>query len=502
VTRLVGAIARNAWPLAIGAATFTVAVGLPANDPDMWWHLASGRWMVEHRDALRVDVFSSTQTGSPYALGETLGEILLYLPFAASSWLGLAVARAVLVAVAAFSVARSALRSAPARIAVPLAVVAVVLSKPIWTDRPQLFTLAFFPLVLDLLLSARGGSRAALIAAIALVVVWSPLHGGYALGVLLLWTFTVAALLERRPATAFLVAAAVATFLVTLAPGALSLGRALEHVGSATRGIVEESPVDVLTPFGALFALALAGSLAVFLIAGADLLTALVLVPVLALALSAQRHIPLFGFAAVPFVASALTTLRPGLTELARARRRSGASVSRGAMREASSERSGIRRRDATDLERERSAGSAAARDRSGAAASLAVALWVGAVASIATIDPRPDLHAYPNGALAALKSGSGVLLNEYDWGGYLIWNVPERPVFIDGRLFPFLADDVLGGYRRAVHVLPGWRAAIDHWNVTQALLRPDRALGQALRDEGWTVRAADAGFVLLERPR
>lgn len=132
----------------------------------------------------------------------------------------------------------------------------------------------------------------------------------------------------------------------------------------------------------------------------------------------------------------------------------------------------------------------------------LAGALWLGALLSIFTAAPGPDLRAYPVGAVSALVSSSGVLLNEYDWGGYLIWAVPSRPVFVDGRLYPFAGNGVIRQYQDAVLVLPAWRAVIDHWSVSQALLRTDRPLVQALRDDGWSVLARDERFVLLERPR
>lgn len=128
--------------------------------------------------------------------------------------------------------------------------------------------------------------------------------------------------------------------------------------------------------------------------------------------------------------------------------------------------------------------------------------MWIAAIASIATIPTQPDTSAYPVGALAALNRSTGVLFNEYTWGGYLIWNAPTRPVFVDGRLFPYATDGVLDQYRAALAVLPGWRATIRHWNVSQALLRPDRPLVQALRDDGWITVAQGGGFVLLERPR
>ena len=467
MTGVVRGIAGSAWPLAMSAAAFTVAVGLPSGDPDMWWHLASGRWMVEHRDVLRVDIFSSTVTGAPYALGETWGEIALYLAYAAGSWTGLAILRAVCVSVAAFALTRCALRFATPGIAVPLAAVALVLSKPTWTDRPQLATLALFPVLLDLLFSARDGRRRALVLMVPLIFVWSALHAGYAVGIGLMWLFAVAAFIERRPAWGFVAAAAAATFAVSFDPAALSLGRALDHVGGATRGIAEESPVDVLTPFGALFALAIGAMLVSFLVAGADVLAALVLCPMLLLALSAERYIPYFGFALVPFLA-------------------------RSVAKSLADRRFGPRRPPRLRTLHWTPAFSAA----------TALLLWVGALASVATADPRPDLRAYPVAALAAVRGSTGVLFNEYDWGGYLIWNAPERPVFIDGRLFPFVADDVFGSYRRAIHVLPGWSAALDRWNVTQALVDPGRPLVQALLDEGWTVRRSDSRSILLERPK
>jgi len=46
--------------------------------------------------------------------------------------------------------------------------------------------------------------------------------------------------------------------------------------------------------------------------------------------------------------------------------------------------------------------------------------------------------HGYPYGAVQWLKHNPEVgtkLFNDYDWGGYLIWKLPERKVFIDGRM-------------------------------------------------------------------
>jgi len=260
-----------------------------------------------------------------------------------------------------------------------------------------------------------------------------------------------------------------------------------------TLGIVEESPVDVLTPFGALFALFVGATLLLFMLRSGSLLAALVLAPLLLLALAAQRHIPLFGFAAVVFLASPVS-------QIVRARADRGSrDPDRGpsrATRSVASVRGNARGQAIFS-----SAGRGTDPATSGALA-LVLAVWAGAIASIAFAPTRPDERAYPVGVEAALRSSSGVLLNEYDWGGWLIWNVPERPVFVDGRLYPFTSNGVLDAYRDTVHLLPRYPSVISRWSVSQALLRKDRGLIEALRDQGWTVRSEGRDYVLLELPR
>ena len=126
--------------------------------------------------------------------------------------------------------------------------------------------------------------------------------------------------------------------------------------------------------------------------------------------------------------------------------------------------------------------------------------LCAGAVASVFGVPPDPDERAYPVGAVEALRSGSGVLLNEYAWGGYLIEQVPERKVFIDGRLFPFYPG-VLRDYLDAVDLHPAWKDVLAKYDVREVLIPPTKALAVALREDGWRVRASGPTFVLLAKP-
>jgi hypothetical protein len=175
----------TAWrlaPLYVAAAAFAIAVSLPGGDPDTYWHLASGKWMVEHGQLLRADVFSSTVIGAPYSVGEWLGELAIYGSYLLGGWAGIAVLRATLIAVGAFFITRVALRFAPAPFALAITAVALALSEISWTDRPQLFTFALFPLMLDLLFAARAGRTRLLFVVPPLILLWTNLHGGYARG--------------------------------------------------------------------------------------------------------------------------------------------------------------------------------------------------------------------------------------------------------------------------------------------------------------------------------
>lgn len=48
-------------------------------EPDIWWQLLSGRWMLEHRQVTKTDVFSFTMAGRPWVNVKWLYEIIIGL---------------------------------------------------------------------------------------------------------------------------------------------------------------------------------------------------------------------------------------------------------------------------------------------------------------------------------------------------------------------------------------------------------------------------------------
>ena len=435
------------------------AVGLPSTDSDTYWQLATGRWILDHGAFLRQDIFSSTVSGTRYGIGEWLGQVAFAGAFDVAGWAGIVILRALLVATAAFFVIRLARRGgAPWWVTLPLAVAALLVSKITWTDRPHLFTLALFPVLLELLLSLPAGASRRLFVFPPLLLVWSYLHGGYLIGLAVLAIFAAHAVLVSGRAGLPLAATTIVSAALTLLnPAPLELaGAAREDFLSPPRFLSEFLPPDVLTPAGFLFAALVLLVLGTAMLRGGSLLEALLLGPLLYLAFVAQRHMIFFSFAAPVFLAPRLASLLGGRRfELAPPIR-----------------------------------------------VPTAVALFVVALVMTATAPAAPDQRVYPTGALATLRADSGVLLNEYDWGGYLIFTLPERPVFIDGRYVPYLGG-VLDDYRTMVGLRPGWRALVDKYRVSELLLEPERPLAVALREDGWRVRASDASgrWIVLARP-
>jgi len=85
--------------------------------------------------------------------------------------------------------------------------------------------------------------------------------------------------------------------------------------------------------------------------------------------------------------------------------------------------------------------------------------------------------------------------------GGYLIYAMgPDFEVFVDDRAELYGADhlrDVVATRSGT----PEWRSVFEEWGITQALIRPDDGLVQALEDDGWSTTHVDEEYVVLVAP-
>jgi len=85
-------------------------------------------------------------------------------------------------------------------------------------------------------------------------------------------------------------------------------------------------------------------------------------------------------------------------------------------------------------------------------------------------------------------------------FGGYLIYRFSgSRKVFFDGRS-DLYGSEFLKNYARLTQLRPGWRAQLDEFGFTHALLPNDYSLVPALEALGWKRLYADGTATLLAR--
>ncbi|HEV2011539.1 MAG TPA: hypothetical protein VGS17_11000 [Candidatus Limnocylindria bacterium] len=458
-------------PALIGAFFGAVSTRLPVGDSDVFWHLALGHQVLRGLIAVPDDL-SWTAVGHAGASDQWLGQALWALAYDAGGWRGIVALRAVAVALLVGIVVYAALRERAARPlgAVLAALPAIALSRFVWTERPELFGFVCFALLVVLLRVARAGSDRTLYWLPPLILVWANLHGSFALGVGLVGLVAIEGAVaqpsRRRSYAVVAIGSLVATLLTPANIGTWTAPGF--HLLHPPREIQEWSVPDVTTLPGLIFATAIFATLVVALFARTRApREAVVLLPVLFVSLIATRQMPLFAIACAPYLAA---SGGEAVTELARLLR----------------------------LTAPRLAAIARAPGRVADVVAFGVAAIVLAVAA-ATGTAAPALGGEPVAAVPLLRPGPG-LLNEYDWGGYLIWSAPQTPVFVDGRLTPYLGA-VLNDYSTVVGVHPGWRDVITRRGIRQILVRPSDPIAVHARDLGWPVRASSDTFVLIDVP-
>ena len=161
-------------------------------DPDLWWHLKTGEWILDHRAIPRNGLWSWVGEEREWLTHEWLFDVLAAGLYRLAGLPSLVVAKAVLVGVAFLIVARHArARGGSAGLACLLTLWAGYATIPFTTERPQLLTYvltAFFLWVLD---GWQRGERRTLWMLAPLVMIWANLHGAYVVAFLLLGAYGV-----------------------------------------------------------------------------------------------------------------------------------------------------------------------------------------------------------------------------------------------------------------------------------------------------------------------
>jgi hypothetical protein len=137
----------------------------------------------------------------------------------------------------------------------------------------------------------------------------------------------------------------------------------------------------------------------------------------------------------------------------------------------------------------------------------------------------------YPKDALNYLRQQipSGQIFSEYGWGGYLIWKLPEKKVYIDGRMCTWFGKEtkgesknimeesaaILSGKQNYRNLFQQYQVEIVLWPNKQANLmdrfiqkirtkyqkEPSFSFLKQLEDDGWKKVYEDSVAVIYQKP-
>lgn len=437
-----------------------VGCGLTPMQGDSWWQLRAGQDMWTAGRVLLTDVYSHTAYGEYWLNHEWLTEVSYYAAYRIGGLPAVTLFATALITAGWLVSWRLGFGAARTRLA--WMVPALVPSSLWWEPRPHAWSLLLIPACVYLL------SRERYTLLPPAFLIWANCHGGVLLGLVIV-SAALAPHALTKPGFWWKGALVIGACMVAMTLTPLGAAFWIEIPKSLAR--IRLYPLDEwkrtplfdahLLPYwivASAFCVALVvrrGSLRDASLPQLTLYTsALALLPMSALAI---RNVGPFLMLAVP----AMTHLMP--------------------------------------------VGAAAAPRRTRARLNLALAAT--ACATVVTVlgwaywkqIPRLRWHPIPADAQQALRQCPDNLYNRYDEGGSLIWFVPERRVFLDGRQDPFepaLVLEHIGMEARG----DDYRRVFERHGIRCAYLPAGSPTARRLHEDGWRALYRDPRWVVLSQ--
>src|SRR5207244_1513888 len=281
-------------------------------DPDFWWHLKIGQWMVQHGQLPSTDIFTFTATGHSWTDHEYLTELLMWLTYSTFGIAVLCIAFGLITWAGFWFIFLQVRRQPFVFVGVGITIAAIA-GAPIWGPRAQMITFALSCLELYWLRQYLSGRSLAISYFPLVMIVWVNLHGGWVIGFvwlgvaiaseLLSWAWDQDNPAHKMHARRLAVIAVASTVAVAATPHFLSLyPYPFQTQGSEAqqRLIVEWASPNFhdlfLRPFEAMVFLVIAA----FALRRPTLYQFLLTSIALFLALQSVRNVALFVAAATP----------------------------------------------------------------------------------------------------------------------------------------------------------------------------------------------------------
>jgi hypothetical protein len=478
------------------------------SDCDTGWHIRTGEWILAHHGVPTHDIFSYSKPDGAWYAWEWLTDIIWAF---LNNHGGLATVATVGMLLIAFTFTllfRLVRRNSNALVAIVITMTAAVASSVHWLARPHLFTLVFLVLFYGALENVRSGKTRFhgvpyLVILPFATVLWTNLHGGFFVGIIMIGTYGMGEALKlifapglgdqrktvMRTAEKYILCAVACLAGSLVNPYTWHLHQhVVEYLADPyqSQHIMEFLSVSFHHPLAIFFeGMLLLSVLAASSAASKGSFTE----PLLLLmwghaALLSTRNIPIFMIIAAPQAAAVVELWLQRLPELHVADwlRRAGVKFNQ-------------------------VAGSMTETDRIGRWHPISMAGALGVIALLYAPHPpekfRPefDPKSFPVAAVQKLHLDPSQRIFTFDqWGDYLIYRLyPQTKVFMDGR------SDYYGSafnqkYLDVITVNYGWESTLTRFGVDTVLMPPGSPLAGALKESArWRV-VYDDGIAVVFR--
>ncbi|HET9849912.1 MAG TPA: hypothetical protein VFR68_15355 [Candidatus Dormibacteraeota bacterium] len=184
--------------------TMLIAAIQPVTDPDFWWHVTTGNWILNHHAVPHQDLYTFTVHDHRWITHEWLSEVFMSALYAAGRLPLVSLVFGAITAVGFLLVYLAIDRRVNFVIAGLTLALGVAAANPIWGPRIQMITFALTALTYLWVKRYCEGRGRALYLLPLVVLVWVNLHAGFVLGYAILGIALLveaARYLLRRPGT-------------------------------------------------------------------------------------------------------------------------------------------------------------------------------------------------------------------------------------------------------------------------------------------------------------
>lgn len=462
---------------------FIICINPPV-DPDMWWHLRSGQLMWQEKTILTQDQFSFTRSGYPWVNAFWVSDLIIYFLFVIGGFPLLII---LITSISVILFLMIYLRSnGPYFIRSLFILLAAIAISPQWTARPQVLSFFLFAL-LNFWLERRAiGKGAPLFLLPILFIAWANIHGGFIWGFLLLIATITGLVLDRlshktnsielkhSEITQLSIWSVISLLAVLINPNGFAIWKLPFYTISVSISSIQEwaSPNFhdlIVQPFLWMILLLIIGlSLSE---KRQSFTTIFKSIGLIFMAFVSQRNIPISILVITPIL---------------------------------------IDRFSEYYLSIPTKVNSTTAESRLKFSVSLTwilnsvifIFLIIFAVLR-AQMQLSPELvdNKFPAKAIESIEllQPKGNIFNSYNWGGYLVWNLQEYPVFIDGRA-DLYGKDIIDNWWEVVNGTDKAMDILDKNKINFILLEPDWPIIDLLKTNHWKVTYQDKISIVMVR--